>query len=243
MRYLPLYVAIIASFCLSHTLIGGEVITFFVRAYPIGNAAAGPLAFKCDLQQPGKIAEYCLQAGMRTTIVSGIFFAYAGFLSITNVSGQVIFPRKQTDPSFELLITDKLTPMPVLNTIIDHWELETGTPFEMYLVTRAWDTQARLFYWTVKRIPGPADKKIPLTTIVMFAKPKHVFVPTGVSPASSDPNLVLPDIYVRETIRAPANSMYLLNLRQFFGPIGSLREKHGTKEESLHIYDWGHEIR
>lgn len=242
MQYFRHLLVIVTAFCLPCTLTADEVITFFVRAYPKGNAIAGNKAFTCDLQQPGKIAEYCLKEGMATTSVSGIFFSYAGFLDVTNLYGQVIFPRKQINAQLKLLITDKLTPSPILNHILDHWELEAGTPAEFYSIKREWDSEANLNYWLVEAIPLPHDNIIPLETIVMFAKPKHVYIPIGASIAHSDPNLILPDIFVRESIKKPSNALYLLNLRQFFGPIGTLNQKKDLGE-SLQLYNWGQEIR
>lgn len=242
MRQLLRLMTIIACFLSSHTLVGGEVITFFVRAYPTGNAGVGAKPFNCALQQPGQMSEYCLQAGMPTTITSGIFFSYGGFLSISSLNGQVLFPRKHLEPELHLLITDKLTPIHRLKNTIDRWELETGTLAELYTIKRSWDNQARLFYWQVSKAQLPQNKQIPLTTIIMFAKPRHVYVPLGVTPTTGDPNLILPDIYVKTAIKAPGNSLYLLNLRPFFGPMGFLQQK-SPLHQSFHLYDWGHEIR
>lgn len=242
MRYTVIHKAIIACFLLSNSILADEVITFFVRPYPQGNSGAGSRAFQCDLSQVGKIAEYCLQGGMRTTTVAGIFFSYAGFLDISNINGQVVFPRKQVNADISLLITDKLTPIPIQNHIIDHWELEVGTPAQMYSIQRKWDNQARLFYWTTTKAELPQDNVVPLTTIVMFAKPRYVYVPLGVSVANADPNLILPDIFVKEAIKTPTHALSLLGLRQFFGPIGSIEQKKGL-QQSFHLYDWGQEIR
>lgn len=247
MRYIVSPKAIIAFFLLSNSIFADEVITFFVRPYPQGNSGTGPRAFNCDLQQAGKIAEYCLQGGMRTTTVAGIFFSYAGFLDITNINGQVLFPRKQVSDKFGffeigLLITDKLTPIPIQNYIIDHWELETGTPADLYTIKRQWDKEARLFYWTISKAELPKNKVIPLTTIIMFAKPKYVYVPLGASVANADPNIILPDIFVKASIKSPTNALSLLGLRQFFGPIGTIQQKREL-QQSFHLYDWGHETR
>lgn len=243
MRHRVQYIAIIASFFSAHTTRCGEVITFFVRAYPSGNVSTSPKTFNCDVTQPGKLSEYCLQAGMPTTITSGIFFSYAGFLSISTLNGQVIFPRKHDKPAdVQLLITDKLTPIHILKNTIDHWELETGTLADLYTIKRSWDNNAHLFYWTVSKAELPENKQIALNTIIMFAKPRHVYVPEGVTPTHGDPNLVLPDIYVKQAIKAPGNSLYLLNLRQFFGPTGMIQQK-TPLHQSFHLFDWGHEIR
>jgi hypothetical protein len=244
MRYV-LYGAIVTSFFASHTLFSGEVITFFVRAYPIGTPYIGRGTFNCDPTKSLKNNEYCLQAGMRTTIVAGIFFSYAGFLDISTMSGQVIFPRRWLQPDLQFLITDKLTPILIVGNTIDHWELEAGTPAQLYNMKRSWDDAARLFYWEVSAADLPEDKQHsfdPRNTIIMFAKPRHVYVPLGATPTTGDPNLILPDIYVRQPIQTPANSMYLLSLRQFFGPIGVLNQK-TPLHQSFHLYDWGHEIR
>ncbi len=236
------YIAIIASFFAAHTTKCGEVITFFVRAYPTGNMTASAKPFNCDLQRPGNLSEYCQQAGMGTTITSGIFFSYAGFLNISTLNGQVIFPRKQLQPELQLLVTDRITPIHILKNVIDHWELERGTLADLYTIKRSWDDQARLFYWTVSKAELPADEQISLNTIIMFAKPRHVYVPEGVTPTTGDPNLILPDIYVRQTIKTPSNSLYLLNMRQFFGPTGLIQQK-SPLHQSFHLFDWGHEIR
>lgn len=244
MRYIVSLQAILAFFLLSNSILADEVITFFVRPYPYGNAGVGPRAFACNLNQAGKIAEYCLQGGMRTTIVAGIFFSYAGFLDITSINGQVSFPRKEAQRTAQLtfLVTDKITPIPIKNHIISHWELEPGTPAELYTIERKWDKDARLFYWETSQAELPDNRIIPQSTIIMFAKPKHVYVPIGASVAQFEPNLVLPDIFVREAIKSPTNALSLLELRQFFGPIGIIQQQKGL-HQAFHLYDWGHETR
>jgi hypothetical protein len=66
------------------------------------------------------------------------------------------------------------------------------------------------------------------STIIIFADPESIIVPTGTILTTNQPNLVLPDLYVKDEIVLNQRSLYLMNIKQFFGPTTSIYSKKPT---------------
>ena len=64
--------------------------------------------------------------------ISGIFATYGGFLTVSDLNGEITFPRKHRKPFIYLIITEKMSPIIRSGNTIDHWELVEDTPVEMY---------------------------------------------------------------------------------------------------------------
>jgi len=233
MKYTQLLL-IVACFSIYHTTSCDQTITLFMRPYPLAPDNNFTKSYVKKFKKPGKIASRHFHGILQKDITSGIFSSYAGYLSSSDSNGQTSFPRKHEDPLLYLLITNKITPNIITGNTIHHWELEPGSPAEMYKIERKKDYEAELFYWDVKKVSLPKNDRIPLNTIIVFAKPKNIYVPTGASLAYDRPNLVLPDIYIKKGIKIYAHTLYVLNLKHFFGPIGKLR-KQEEKRYRMHL--------
>ena len=72
----------------------------------------------------------------------------------------------------------------------------------------------------MKQVQLPDDSQItPLNSIVIIAKPKHVYVAQGVTLAQESANLILPTMYIKKGISINRNALYMLNLAPFFRPV------------------------
>jgi hypothetical protein len=161
--------------------------------------------------------------------ITGIFVSYGGFLASSNIDGMVSFPRRHDNPAIHILVTDKITPVIMINNTIHHWELEVGTPAAMYTARREKDIHANLFYWRLEEAPMPENNRIPIDTILIFTNPKNIYIPLGITPVPTDPisgkppvNLRLPEIYVKSHTKQAPESLYVLNIRYWFGPVRSV---------------------
>lgn len=219
-----LFITIIACFFLSHICLGEERIVVNLRPYPEiipyhePESQNQPQLIAPDPDKmPSQLTELLQQA-----LVSGIFASYGGFLAASDVDGMISFPRRHDKPTIHFLITEKITPVIMIRSIIHHWELETGTPAVLYSVSRQKSVTANLFYWDVQEAQLPNDKHIPIDTIIIFANPKNIFVPIGITETKDRPNLLLPDIYVKNNTTQTPESLYVLNIRYCFGPVNSI---------------------
>ena len=216
---------ILAAFLANGIIKADAVVTFFLRPYPIIMDKKECELLVEKLKRPGRIAKYCVYGLIDTSITIGIFATYAGYLNASDPDGRIIFPRKHTKDFVKLLVTNKITPIIMAENTIHHWEIEKGTPATMYHVERKQDLATELFYWSVMPVDLPANNRVPREAVVLLAKPHHVHVPIGITLASDNPNLLLPDIYVKKGIAAISNALYLLNLRHFFGQLGVMLKK------------------
>ena len=210
----------------------GPVITFFFRNYPTTKERADQLSSK--FKKPNAIAKRSLEGLTNNILTDGIVITYFGFLQISGPNGQVVFPRKQSSTLLNIVVTNKITPIMMFSNTVSHWELEPGTPKSVYRAELTQDPQTKLWYWNLEESALEEDNIIPsANSIIIIAKPKNIYIPTGITLAKEDANLILPDMYVQKSIKTTQNALYMLNLAPFFRPVDILYQKHPKSYNTL----------
>lgn len=220
MKY-RILLAVTAWFSCMHTSFAEPIITFFFKPYPADINAVHGYALPKGLNLLQKERFFA-----RTT--TGIFASYGGFLTVSDIHGEVSFPRRHEKPSVTILVTDRITPMIMGGLTINHWEREEGTPAILYRATRQKNAKTNKFEWIVKEEALPESVIVRPETIIIFADPSSIVVPSGVFPAEDTPNLHLPDLYVKAEIAVHPRTLYVINIKHFFGPIYPLYKKKET---------------
>jgi len=231
-KKLFLFVAMVISL-LHSTLVGDQIITFFMRPFPTTTEFKKPNRTLQKIKKPQKLSQYILRAMVKKYIPSGIFCTYKGYVTASDLNGQVIFPRRHKDPIINLLITNKIVPIFMLGNTIHHWEIEEKTPAKMYQVERKLDRSAGAYFWEVQPVPVPQNRIITENIIVILAKPKYFYIPTGISMTTNNPQLRLPDIYVRPGICKEPTALYMLTIKNFFQTITFKYKKETAKYQQL----------
>jgi len=219
---------IIPCLFLYPNVLADNVITFFLRPYPIEMATDFAQETAKKLAYPKKLARRHIEGIIGRNIIAGIFSTYAGFIESSDVNGQILFPRKHAPPKIKLIVATKITPVMLFSQTVHHWELEEIVPTAMYTMEQEQDKDTNQFYWKVQKTETPKDYLIPLESIIIIAKPHYIYIPTGITLTDDSPNLTLPNIYVKKGINIIANSLYMLNLMHLFRPPTMLYKK-GTK--------------
>lgn len=216
--------AIIASFCgfLNLMINADPIILLTLEPYPLTEDSPEAAKALKKLKKPGSLAKMALKALRPHAFTKGIFATYAGDLNMSNADGQIIFLRKHIQPFVYLLITDKITPVMMAGNTINKWNIEDKSAARMYKIERNDENKNGLSYWSTEEVPLPDNLTIPNEAITIIAKPKNVYVAEGISFTENSPNLVLPSIYIKKDIRPNDNALYILNLRQFFGPLHTI---------------------
>ena len=210
----------------------GPVITFFFKDYPATKERAEQISTK--FKKPHSIAKRTLEGLMSHNPINGIFSTYFGFLQVSGPNGQVVFPRKQSIPALNIIITNRVTPIMMFANTISHWEIEPGTPAGVYHAELTQDSQTKLWYWNVKPSELKDNNFIPtMDSVIIIAKPKNIYVPIGITLTKEDPNLLLPTMYVKKSIKTSRNALYMLNLAPFFRPVELLYKKHPKSYDTL----------
>ena len=151
--------------------------------------------------------------------IQGMFSTYAGNINLSDEIGATVYPRLHEKPEFYYLITKKIDPTFMFPNTIQNFKITVpkDSPAEYYSLKLEEDKETKLYLWKVKKEELPKDRIIPTNTIVIFAKPKNIFVPTGVTLAKKRPQLILPDIYTKKQFNKLENALFALTIRQFFG--------------------------
>lgn len=222
------FICIVALFFHIQSLFAEQLITLFLRPYPVVEPMLQAQKYIAKIQQPAQLARYHTKR-LAPPPVSGLFATYGGFLTTSELTGEISFPWLHEKPIIHLLITEQLTPIVQSGNTIDHWELEQGAPIHAYLMEQKWDSQAHTLYWDISQEAPPANNIIPITSLVLFADPKYVYVPTGVELSQETPHLLLPDIYIKHGINLTKNALYIVNLSHYFGGIIPLYKRDKTR--------------
>lgn len=201
-----------------------EIITFFFKPFPTNNAnIAAKRASKISI--PGKLQKYTLKAMTKSHLTAGIFCIYSGYITTSDLNGQVIFPRKHIEPKITIIVTRSITPIIMLENTVHHWEIANRNITKMYEVERKHDAATRAYFWDTKEVKIPADNIISEDSIVIIANPKHVYIAEGIIPTIKDPQLLLPNIYIKNNIEKLSNSLYIFNIKNFLAPTNNIFKK------------------
>jgi hypothetical protein len=158
----------------------------------------------------------------------GIYCTHYGYKTISDTNGQVTFPLKQTEKSFHILVMKNPTPQFMLYNTIHHFMVSERTEFDFYSIQQKEDTKLKLTFWDVQKDTLPKDRHIPLDTIIVYAHPDEIYIPTGASITQKGAQLVLPTIYAKSTIQLSKNVIAFLDNSEFFAAI-----ERGIKIEQL----------
>lgn len=218
MRLTPCVPLFVSLFCII-TVNHGNSITFFMRPYAFPENK-NPSELLKSITKPGKMVRKVLKNNFFTlTPYQGTFATYWGYLTFSDLNGQITFPRKQKSSKLNLLITQAIEPVFMIGNTIHHWQMNPLQDFSFYSLEQIKDPAKKQLLWKVTSATPPAHKRINTDTIVIFANPHNIFVPEGTFETYSTANLILPDIYVRKNLNVIYPSLRIITIRQFFDPV------------------------
>lgn len=211
---------ILACLCAFQKAYSDTTISFYFQPYPYTQESTAN-----RLAKPGKIAKHILEGITNHNPVTGIFASYAGYLDVSNTNGLIMFPRKHENPALHLVISHKIIPIAMMSNTIHHWELDKDTPADIFLVERTQDPATKLFYLKVTKEQRPKDNIIPLESLIIIAKPDKVEIPLGITLTQDQPNLVLPDIYIKKGLNYTGNALFMVKISHLFAPVKTTYKK------------------
>ncbi len=168
------------------------------------------------------------------SVIEGVYSSYFGYLACSNNSGQIIFPRKQQSTSFTLIVTQHIKPIFMFHNTISTWRVAEKTAYAAFNIQRIQDPKTGIYMWETKKITL-TDKNLalPFDAIVIFAQPNEIFVPLGVTVTENSAQLVLPPLFIKNTINLAKNALYMINYRQFFELIERSFKIDGTDKKGV----------
>lgn len=213
----------ISTFCLLNIIFqinADPVINFSFRNYPtiqqrINNKQQA-LQVAQKLRAPGSVDRDVILHALGSDTLTGLYGTYGGYLAITDYAGLMNFPRKHQDPFIDLIVTKNIVPVIMMGKIIHHWEIAPNTAAKMYHIERKQDAETNMFYWDCQEKEVDKDRYIPIRSVLLFAQPDNIYVPTGVTLTNDNSNLILPVMYIKNDFNSSANALFVLNIRQYF---------------------------
>lgn len=227
-------IILIATILIHNSLICDQIITFFFRPFPSKNKEQVAEKRAKKIGRVEKMPKYTLRSLTKNYFTSGIFCTYGGYLAISDLHGQVTFLRRHKDPKINILITEHIVPMMMLENTVHHWEVTKPDQATMYEIERKLDVAAKTYFWKVKQIDVPADKIISIDTIVIIANYEKIYIPQGITITTQNPQLLLPDIYVKRGIEKLTSTLYLFGIKNLFAMTDTVYKK-STKQYSHQI--------
>lgn len=203
-----------------------NMISLFIRPFP--EKVTNSLSFEQILEKitlHGKSSYTILKNALRSRTFEGIFATYFGYITSSNHNGQLLFVRKHQKDEIKLLITPMIEPVMMIDLTIHHWQVAPHVPARLYSLVRKQDEETKAYYWDVHDEQIPDNKRIELDTMVIFADPDKILVPTGITLTTKSPHLILPDIYARKHLQRALEALRVLRIKQFFSPVLSETKK------------------
>lgn len=223
MTILQLHRCVLLSFfALLSTINKGadSVVTFFIDQYPeVKKKEFLPEKINSSRAVKGL---FCSHASFPT---AGIIATYGGYITTSNISGQVIFPFIGQTADFLFLITESITPVIMIGNTVHHWEISPTTPAKSVSVVRNYDKKTQTYFWNVQPVENPKKNIIPLNAIVILQKPNDIIIPSGITITSSDAQFRLPPIYAKGTINRVTPALHALRIKNFFNPVKIIYKK------------------
>lgn len=219
MRHIKNLFLIIPCFIFVNTAYADALIVLDLKPYPLVAESEHCQELTRNLKIPGAIAQHCIFGVLDKDLVVGVFATYGGYLNVSDAYGILAFPYKHTAPKVNLLITSRLTPIMMSGNTIHHWELVQGAAADMFSIERKQDENTKVYFWDTQRKSLPDNARIPLETVIILAKPHHIYVPVGITPTQISQHLVLPNIFIKKGLNLISHALYALNLKHLFGPI------------------------
>jgi hypothetical protein len=225
-----LYCLIILILFANIWVMANPTISFFFKPYH------SPEKIVESLKRPDVIATHSFHSIIEQTPIAGIFATYAGYITVSDYSGEVIFPRKHQKAGVEIIVTTAIMPVSLFENTIDHWNLVPNVPATMYSCEEKYDENTKTYYWETQELPLPTNRKIPLSAIVIIARPRNIIIPSEKVTTLKTANLTLPPIYVEKGINIVLNSTYILHIRHLFRAVES-QQKREPIRITTHILD------
>ena len=194
------------------------------------------LFFYPECSYPAFKAEHCSSVNnfFGNSHYSGVYASYAGYIEISDHSGQIRFPRKHQGDSLSLLVAPTINPVFLQGKTIHHFEVSATTPYAFYTIAQKEDSQTKKTVWHISEKKLELQRTIPHDTLILFAKPDQIKVPLGEHPFMKGSQLILPKMYTSATITNNLNAIQVLTIRQFFAPLVPLY-KTGNQEVAVQL--------
>lgn len=171
------------------------------------------------VSMPGKLTRAMVKTQLRPIYHTGVFAAYGGFCTYSDYNGQISFPRQTTDEFVEYIITQKIKPVLLRGNTVHHFVIPESADAAYFKVERKKAEDQKYDYWHTEAQNLPANRRISPFALIFFAKPNQLMIQEQDIVALSGQNLLLPDIFVKDSITSGASALLFLKVCKYFSPV------------------------
>lgn len=198
-----------------------NIITFFIR--PITKKKSDTEKVKENNEKiPTKGLKKILIKEPHSLAQAGIYSTYEGSSTFSDINGQITFERKTPVPNVYLLITENVKPIllnPFNRITISGFIVNPKAESQFYFLERKKNPETQQTSWYIKQEPLTKDQKIPPNTIILFADPQNIIVPTGIVSTPMSENLILPDLFITKNPYSALYALQFFKIREYFKPL------------------------
>ena len=148
------------------------------------------------------------------SVIQGIPITYFGNRTISDHVGLATFWYQGEKQLIYLLVCNEVEPVMIYHNTVDYWKIVKGAPYSFYVLEKKYDENLKIYFWDIQKV-NMEGSRIPVNTIIIHVNPEEIYVPTGVVVSSSNLQLVLPAMYVKE-INISDNVFRFTAISQFF---------------------------
>ena len=184
-----------------------------------------------DQKNPGYFSKQQLKAALQQSLrpaLGGILALYGGYSDYSNADGLIGFPLRHESNKLYIAITESILPVKAVGETISHIECydPVTMPIDFFILERKEDA-AKQSYWNVKKQTVPADRKLPLATLIILTKPSNIMIMTGDSFAQKSNHLITPPLYLVGNSNQVETITKLLDIQPYFEPIDCAAQPSG----------------
>lgn len=194
-------------------------ITVFVKPFQEVVADAGYHLKRFDkkTKTPGKINRTILKQQLERIRAIGLCVVYNGFCTVSDMNGEITFPRATQQDEVEYVIAQRIRPVILKGATVHHFVVPPSADVAYYQLKRNENEEENYFYWETTKKPVPDHRRVEANMMVFFAKPEQLVIQEELVVTTGEQNLFLPDIFVKNTVASHA--LLFLKVSKYFSPV------------------------
>lgn len=167
----------------------------------------------------------------------GIYATHGGKIAISDDAGQIRFMRTHQEKvgPLRIVVTQRIKPIFVSGKTINHFVVDALADYSLYVLNKIKDPKDNKSFWEVHKEELPKTRIIPYNAIIIFARPDHVHIQLGKSHFTEGSQLILPKIYISDSVTHDLSALQVIAIRQFFAPLVRVYQP-GIREVAIQLF-------
>lgn len=151
--------------------------------------------------------------------IPGVFIYYRGFSALSDESGVVIFPCRESDYVLYVVITQKIEMVRVNSQVPTALFVSPDENSSWYKLTANRSEETFTSAWKAQKIQTPENRKIPNNALIVIASPESLYFDSQPRISTLSENFLLPPLYALRTLTRGVNSIIAMDTLLYNAPL------------------------